>query len=122
MARMPTEPSDATDRTAAPEATATSATARGGLPPGVSSGALWEAAGGRGVIRMRLVGAWALGKAKPGDPVELVVGYQKRPPAIETIRLQLAFEELTGLRFVVREESTVTGAERDRLRQGARLL
>lgn len=120
MARMPTEPSDAPGAT--PANSASPAPGRGGLPPGVSSGALWEAAGGRGVIRMRLVGPWALGTAKPTDPVELVVGYQKRPPAIETIRLQLAFEELTGLRFVVREESTVTGAERDRLRQGARLL
>jgi predicted nucleotidyltransferase len=100
----------------------TPASSRGGLPAGVTSGSLWEAAGRRGVIRMRLVGSWALGEAKPTDPVEIVVGYQKRPPAIETVRLQLAFEELTGHRFIVREETTVTGAERDRLRRGARML
>lgn len=93
-----------------------------GLPAGVTSGSLWEAAGKRGVIRMRLVGKWALGEAGPTDPVEIVVGYQKRPPAMETVRLQLAFEQLTGHRFIVREESTVTGAERDRLKRGARML
>jgi hypothetical protein len=71
---------------------------------------------------MRLVGRWALGEASPGDPIEIVVGYQKRPPALETLRLQLAFEQVTGHRFIVREESSVSGAERERLRQGARML
>jgi predicted nucleotidyltransferase len=96
--------------------------ARGGLPPGVSSGALWEVAGKHGVVRMRLVGVWARGEASPGDPVEIVAGYQRRPSAMDTVRLRMAFEEVTGVRFVVREESTVTGPERDQLRKDARLL
>src|SRR6187200_129259 len=93
-----------------------------GLPPGVTSGALWEVAGQHGVVRLRLVGGWARGDARPTDPVEIVVGYAKRPAAIETVRLQLSFERVTGLRFVVREESTVSVAEREVLRREARML
>ena len=105
-----------------PETATPSPTAKVGLPPGVTSGALWEVAGQHGVVRLRLVGAWARGDAKPTDPVEIIVGYAKRPAAIETVRLQLSFERVTGLRFVVREESTVSVSEREVLRREARML
>jgi predicted nucleotidyltransferase len=104
------------------DGTTTNPTKRGGLPPGVTSGSLWEVAGQHNVVRLRLVGAWARGEANPGDPVEIIVGYAKRPTTIETVRLQHAFERVTGLRFIVREESSVSLAEREVLRREARML
>lgn len=95
---------------------------RPGLPSGVTSGSLWEVAGQHGVVRLRLVGKWARGEAAPGDPVEIIVGYAKRPTTIETVRLQHAFERVTGLRFIVREESSVSLTEREVLRREARML
>ncbi len=105
-----------------PEPSTSAPQTKAGLPPGVTSGALWEVAGQHGVVRLRLVGAWARGDARPTDPVEIIVGYAKRPATIETVRLQLSFERVTGLRFVVREESSVSVAEREVLRKEARML
>ena len=96
--------------------------APGRLPPGVSAEALWEIARHHGVIRMRLVGGWARGDAPPDAPVELIVGYQRRVTQMDVIRLKLAFEGIAGRQFVVREESTVSVADREVLRREARLI
>lgn len=96
--------------------------APGRLPPGVSAEALWEIARHHGVVRMRLVGGWARGDAAPTAPVELIVGYQRKVTQMDVIRLRLAFEGVAGRPFVLREESTVSLADREVLRREARLI
>lgn len=94
----------------------------GGLPRDVSAEALWDIARHQRVIRMRLVGAWARGDANATAPVELIVGFQGRPSRMDVIGLQRAFEAVSGHRFVVREESSVSLADRQVLRTEARML
>jgi len=93
-----------------------------GLPPGVSSEALWEVARHHGVVRMRLVGGWARGDATPTSPVELIVGYQRKVTQMDVIRLRMEFEGIAKRSFSVREESSVSLADREVLRREARLI
>ena len=108
--------------TASGPTTSSAATNPGRLPPGVSSEALWDIARHHGVIRMRLVGGWARGDATDKTPVELIVGYKRKVSQMDVIRLRLEFEGLTKRSFVVREESTVSLADREVLRREARLI
>jgi len=96
--------------------------APGRLPPGVSPEALWEIARHHGVVRMRLVGGWARGDAAPTAPVELIVGYQRKVTQMDVIRLRMEFEGIAKRAFTVREESTVSIADREVLRREARLI
>lgn len=108
--------------TASTPTTGTPAASAGRLPPGVSPEALWEIARHHGVVRMRLVGGWARGDAAPDAPVELIVGYQRKVTQMDVIRLRLEFEGIAKRNFTVREESTVSIADREVLRREARLI